>query len=86
MPEHGARRTEQDGILPEVPVLTVEELRIQIEHYATVSDAPTGLAHDVVGLCLVRLARDHGVAEANTAIEDFDLEVKGWAKREEEGA
>ena len=74
---HGDRRT---GQVAERPLMMVQELRIQIEHYAAVAD-DSSFARDVIGMCLVRLARDHGVIAANRAIEDFDLEVKGWAKR-----
>jgi len=35
-------------------------------------------SHNIVRLTLAQIAQDHGRAEANKAVRDFDLESKGF--------
>lgn len=59
-----------------------EELRLRIAKYAPIVDTPADqYAHNIVGLDLSMIAKEFGVAAANEAIEDFNLERKGWSKR-----
>lgn len=39
-------------------------------------------AHNIVSLTLSTIARKYGADTANEAIDDYDLEAKGWHKRE----
>ncbi len=60
---------------------TLDELRLQIAEYAPIVDTPVDpFAHNIVGLCLSQIDREFGTAEANKAIDAFDLEEKGWHK------
>lgn len=62
---------------------TQQELRLQISHYALVIDTKEDrFAHNIVRMCLARIAYDYGVAAANEAIEDFGLEALGFSKRD----
>jgi hypothetical protein len=59
-----------------------DELRLKIAQYAPMVDTPADqYAHNIVGIVLAQIAKEFGVAAANEAIEDFDLEKKGWSKR-----
>lgn len=59
------------------------ELRASIAEYAPIVDTPADqYAHNIVGLDLVMIDEEFGVAAANEAIEDFNLEDKGWRKRD----
>jgi len=40
-------------------------------------------SHNIIGLALGAIAKDHGQAEANKAIVDFELEDKGWSQHED---
>ena len=42
----------------------------------------TPFAHNIIGLTLSIIAEAYGVAAANRAIEDFELESVGWKKVE----
>jgi hypothetical protein len=58
------------------------ELRLKIAKYARIVNTPADqFAHNIVGINLSIIAKEFGVAAANEAIEDFDLEEKGWSKR-----
>lgn len=60
---------------------TLDELRLQIAEYAPIMNTPADQhAHNIVGICLSQIDRKFGTAEANAAIEAFDLEKKGWHK------
>ncbi len=64
---------------------TLDELRETIAEYSPIVDTSADqFAHNVVSLTLMLIAKEYGAAAANEAIEDYDLEAKGWRKREEE--
>lgn len=39
-------------------------------------------SHNIISLALQSIARNYGKAEANEAIEDYNLEKLGWKKEE----
>lgn len=58
---------------------TLDELRMKIAEYAPIVDTPADqYAHNIVGITLSIIAKEYGVAAANEAIEDLELEAKGW--------
>lgn len=58
------------------------ELRTQIAEYGPLVDTPSDrYAHNIVGIVLSQIAEEFGTAAANEAIEDFNLEEKGWSTR-----
>jgi len=61
---------------------TLEELREKIEDEVPYVDVKP-YSHNIIGLLLSQIAKEHGRAEANKAIEDFGLEELGWSKCEE---
>ena len=67
----------------------LSELRLKIAAYAPMGNTPSDqYAHNIVGIILAEIAKKFGTAAANEAIEDFNLENKGWSTRpvpEEEG-
>ncbi len=61
---------------------TLDELRDQIEELAPTVDTPAdGYGHNIISLCLAQIDTEFGTAEANKAIENFDLEDLGWKTR-----
>ena len=63
---------------------TLQEHRLVIARYGPMVNTPSDqYAHNIVGITLSMIADEFGVAAANEAIEDFDLEDKGWQTREE---
>ena len=63
---------------------TLDELRDTIAEYGPIVDTPADkYAHNIVSMALISIAGRGGIAAANQAIEDFDLEAKGWHKQEE---
>ena len=60
--------------------LTIEELREQIAKYGPLvgTSAEDNFSYNIVSMCLARIARDYGVAEANEAIKDLGLESRGF--------
>ena len=59
------------------------ELRITIAEYGPMVGTPADqFAHNIVGVTLSMIAEEFGTAAANEAIADFDLEAKGWKKRD----
>ncbi len=57
------------------------ELRKTIAQYGPIVDTTADqYAHNIVGIALAMIAQDHGNAAANAAIDDYDLEAKGWRK------
>lgn len=63
---------------------TLTELRETIAEYGPIVDTPADqFAHNVISVSLSLIADRHGHAAANEAIEDYDLEAKGWKKQEE---
>ncbi len=63
---------------------TLTELRETIAGYGPIVDTSADqFAHNVVSLTLMLIAKEHGKAAANEAIDDYDLEDKGWHKHEE---
>lgn len=62
---------------------TLDALRETIAQFGPIVDTPGDqYAHNIVGIALSIIAKKHGVAAANEAIDDFDLEAKGWHKRD----
>ncbi len=60
---------------------TLDELRKTIAQYGPTVDTPADqYAHNVVSMSLSIIADRHGKAAANEAIDDYDLEEKGWHK------
>ncbi len=60
----------------------LNELRLKIAEYGPLVDTPSDrYAHNIVGITLSMIAEEFGVAAANEAIKDFDLEEKGWSTR-----
>lgn len=63
-------------------MLTLEELRLQIVKYGPlVGTDKDRFAHNIVSMCLSRIAKDFGVAAANEAIKDMGLEPRGFKPR-----
>ena len=63
---------------------TLDELRETIEGYGPVVDTPEDqYAHNIVNLTLGIIAKEYGDTAANEAIDDYNLEAKGWRKHEE---
>ena len=61
----------------------LDELRETLAEYGPLVDTPADqYAHNIVGITLAMIAQEHGVAVANKAIDDFNLEAKGWRKRD----
>ena len=61
----------------------LDQLRAEIAEYAPIVDTPADqYAHNIVGLCLAQIDKEFGTAMANEAIEDYDLEAKGWRKHD----
>ena len=56
---------------------SLEQLRIKIKRESRfVGKKP--YSHNIIGLYLQEIARDHGQVEANKAIIDFKLNKLGW--------
>lgn len=63
---------------------TLYKLRNTIARYGPIVDTVADqYAHNIVSITLRIIAKEYGTAKANEAIEDFDLEAKGWYKHEE---
>ena len=63
---------------------TLTKLRETIAEYGPIVGTPADqYAHNVVSMTLSIIADRHGKAAANEAIDDYDLEAKGWYKHEE---
>lgn len=63
------------------PKKTLDELRNTIARYGPIVDTLADkYAHNVVSITLGIIAEQHGEAAANEAIDDFDLEEKGWRR------
>jgi hypothetical protein len=62
-------------------VKSLEEYREQIENEVPYVDIRP-YSHNIIGLVLGQIAHVYGKAEANKAIEDFDLESLGWRKED----
>ncbi len=62
---------------------TLEKLRETLAEYGPIVDTPADqYAHNIVSITLAMIAKEHGVAAANEAIDDYDLEARGWRKRD----
>ncbi len=63
---------------------TLTELRETIARHGPIVGTPADkYAHNVVSLTLAIIAERYGNAAANEAIDDYDLEAKGWRKHKE---
>ena len=61
---------------------TLDELRLKLAKYVPMVDTPQDrYAHNIVGLLLSQIDKEHGRKAANEAIDEFDLEALGWHKR-----
>ena len=58
---------------------TLKELRKMIEKEVPYVDIKQ-YSHNIISLVLMQISSQFGPAEANKAIEDFDLESMGWRK------
>ena len=63
---------------------TLEKLRETLAEYGPMVNMPTRdrYAHNIVSMTLSIIAEEYGVAAANEAIDDYDLEARGWRKRD----
>lgn len=60
--------------------MTLNELRAKIKaERSGVGKKP--YSHNIIGLLLQQIDRDHGLAEANKAITDFHLIPLGWSHK-----
>lgn len=56
---------------------TLKELRTEIgEEVGFVGLKP--FSHNIIGMCLREIHKRFGMASANKAIKDFDLDSMGW--------
>lgn len=60
--------------------MTLDELRAGIKEYVPLVDK-TSHAHNLINLALGSINREFGKEEANRAIRDFKLELKGWEQQ-----
>ena len=63
---------------------TLEDLRQEIKQEVPYIDKRP-YSHNIVGLLLSQIAKEHGVAEANRAIRNLGLKRKGWSEVKEAG-
>ncbi len=57
------------------------ELRLTIAEHGPIVGTPADqYSHNIVSITLSIIAKEFGRDAANEAIEDFDLEAKGWHK------
>lgn len=59
---------------------TLDELRDIIKSEAVYVDKKQ-FSHNIITLCLQAISKLHGNAEADKAIDDFDLVKLGWRKQ-----
>jgi hypothetical protein len=58
--------------------MSLTELRAQIQRESqTIGVKP--YSHNIVGLALQQIDKEHGRVEANKAIDDFKLKRHGWS-------
>ena len=60
---------------------TLADLRRKVENEAQYIGKGT-FSHNIVGLLLAQIAKEHGDEAANQAIRDFGLLKKGWSTKE----
>ncbi len=61
---------------------TLEELRAAVEREAPFVGVKP-YSHNIIGIVLGIIAREHGQKEANAAIMEFGLEALGWSVQKE---
>lgn len=61
--------------------LTIEDAETKIEN-ALMQAGP--FTYNMVGMVLASVAKNHGVKEANRLIDEFDLELMGIRKEQEQ--
>ena len=62
--------------MPRMPE-TLEELRDKIKYESDFVGVKP-FSHNLIGICLSRIAKEFGQEEANKAIRDFGLDNLGW--------
>lgn len=63
---------------------SLRHYRNQIKAEAPKVDTRRGeFSHNIISCALRIIARDYGASEANRAIRDFKLELKGWNQEPE---
>lgn len=62
---------------------TLKDLRATIARESHFVDLKP-FSHNIIGLALAQIDKEFGRAEANKAINDFDLESLGWSSKHED--
>jgi len=62
--------------------MTTDEARESIEEQMEGLDQPNNYNHNIIGMTLSIIAKEHGTDVANELIDEFDLEDHGWNKVE----